>query len=113
MPKEKKTRKSKKKKTACFKTIKVTKWIFYLAWAAALGYTLFNISKSLDKFLSKPVSTKITVYHNEDGKMRFPTISLCNLNMVSSNLFPAISFGFVGVTLLKTLHTCTVVTSMA
>ena len=52
------------------------------AWASALGYTLFNISKSLEKFLSKPVSTKISIYHNEDGTMQFPTISLCNLNRV-------------------------------
>ncbi|KAL5251080.1 hypothetical protein ACHWQZ_G016710 [Mnemiopsis leidyi] len=85
MKRKKKQKEDKKPKHACLRTFTITKWIFYLAWASALGYTLFNISKSLEKFLSKPVSTKISVYHNEDGTMQFPTISLCNLNRVNSS----------------------------
>jgi hypothetical protein len=64
---------------------KLTKWLFYLAWAAALVYTVYTITKSVDRYFSKPVSTKINVFHSPDGAMQFPTISLCNLNKVSKS----------------------------
>lgn len=54
--------------------------IWLLLLLAATATYIFFVQQSVEKYFSKPVTTDFTEVIPEDGELKFPAVTICNLN---------------------------------
>ena len=73
---------------------KIVRVLFLIVWLVAVGYSLFVIYNGVSSYVGKPTGTKFQVIANDverekPAAIQFPTVSVCNHNVVTKSYFAA------------------------